>query len=399
MSLRLENLTLEGHDAPVTLTIEDQRIAAVVPAADAPQAGAPGGGVETIDATGLLALPGLVDAHAHIDKTLYAGPWVPVPELGSVHERIAHERAVRDRYGLPRGDYVSALVESMVGAGTTHIRTHSDVDPGVGTRGVEVVADVAKRYADSVTIEQVAFPQGGLISNPGTLALLEDAVAAGASTIGGIDPAGFDGAPLEHLDAIFDLAARTACGIDIHLHDSGALGAWEMAQIADRTTAYGLAGKVAISHAFGLAHEPTQDALIERFAEAGVAIVSAAVYDVPVPSLAKLAAAGVTFASGSDGINDLWGPYGDGDMLRRAMLVGYRNSVRTEAGLQQALATATTGAARMLGLEDYGLGVGDLADLVLVRARCTAEAVARVPVREVVIKAGSVVARDGRYLS
>jgi cytosine deaminase len=122
------------------------------------------------------------------------------------------------------------------------------------------------------------------------------------------------------------------------------------------------------------------------------------VYDVPVPPLDKLAAAGVTFASGSDGINDLWGPFGDGDMLRRANLVAYRNSARTDEGLELALGTATTGAARLIGLDGYGLGVGDVADLVLVRARCLAEAVARVPVREVVVKAGTVVARNGRYL-
>ncbi|GAA3657378.1 amidohydrolase [Nocardioides ginsengisoli] len=394
MSLRLENLTLPGHESPVTLTVADGRIASVVPAgAAAPVAE----GVETIDATGLIALPGLIDAHCHIDKTLYSGPWVPTPATTSVHERIAREREVRDQYGLPQPDYVAALVEAMIGAGTTHIRTHTDVDPGVGTRGIEVVADVAKRYADAVTIEQVAFPQGGLITNPGTLELLEKAVAEGATTIGGLDPAGFDGAPTEHLDAIFELAARTGAGIDIHLHDDGALGAWEMGQIVDRTIAYGMAGKVAISHAFGLGHAPTQDALIERFAAAGVAIVSAAVYDVPVPPLDKMAAAGVTFASGSDGINDLWGPFGDGDMLRRANLVAYRNSARTDEGLELALGTATTGAAKLIGIAGYGLSVGDTADLVLVRARCHAEAVARVPVREVVIKAGSIVARDGRY--
>ncbi len=396
MATLIENVLVPGHDGPTTIVVDEGRIASLEAPSDAPGDG--GATVERIDGAGLLALPGLVDAHAHIDKTLCSGPWVPNPGVGQVSERIAYERRVRSDYGLPNRDYIAALVEKMIAAGTTHIRTHTDVDPGVGLRGIEAVAAVAERYADAVTIEQVAFPQGGLISNPGTLELLRESVDAGVTTIGGLDPAGFDDAPIEHLDAIFGLAASTGSGIDIHLHDDGSLGAWEMRQIARRTIDHELGGRVAISHAFAIAHEPTQDALIAAFAEAGVALNTAAVYNVPVPPLDKLAAAGVAYGSGSDGINDLWGPYGDGDMLRRAMLVGYRSSTRTDEGLALALDTATYGAARVLGLPAYGIAPGAPADLVLVRARSVAEAVASVPPREIVLKRGRVVARDGAFV-
>ena len=133
---------------------------------------------------------------------------------------VAHERRERDRFGLPKDEYISALVERMVVTGTTRIRTHTDVDPGVGLRGVTAVNEVARRYADAVTIEQVAFPQGGLISNPGTLELLEEAIAGGVAAIGGLDPAGFDNAPnnpifignlmLTTLDNASTSATRTA---------------------------------------------------------------------------------------------------------------------------------------------------------------------------------------------
>ncbi|CCH76908.1 Cytosine deaminase [Nostocoides japonicum T1-X7] len=407
MTTLIENVLVPGHDEPTTIVVEDGRITSLgapqmVHGTTASVGGADpaerGDGTDRIDGAGLLALPGLIDAHAHIDKTLFSGPWVPNPGVEQVAERIAYERRVRDDYGLPNADYVAALVERMIVGGTTHVRTHTDVDPGVGLRGVEVVAEVAERYADAITIEQVAFPQGGLITNPGTLDLLAEATKAGATTIGGLDPAGFDQAPNEHLDAIFELAVATGSGLDIHLHDDGTLGAWEMQQIARRTVDHGLGGRVAISHAFAIAHEPTQDALIAAFAEAGVALNTAAVYDVPVPPLDKLAAAGVAYGSGSDGINDLWGPYGDGDMLRRAMLVGYRNSARTDAGLALALDTATYGAARVLGIEAYGIAPGAPADLVLVRARSVAEAVAAVPPRELVLKRGRVVARGGTFV-
>ncbi|WP_017590061.1 amidohydrolase [Nocardiopsis ganjiahuensis] len=397
--LRITNAVLPGEAGTATVTVEDGRITAIDPSAGVarPPAGEDAGGHETVDAGGGLLLPGLINAHAHIDKTLYGGPWVSAPQVETVAERVAHERRHRDTYGLPSQDYISALVEAMVAVGTTRVRTHTDVDPGVGLRGITAVAEVAQRYRGVIDIEQVAFPQGGLITNPGTLDLLRDAVAAGATVIGGLDPAGFDDAPNAHLEAVFDLAATTGTGIDIHLHDGGSLGAWEMGLIARMTQEYGLGGRVAVSHAFGIAHPPTQARLLERFAEAGVALVNAAVYDAPVPPLRACADLGVLLAGGTDGINDLWGPFGDGDMLRRAMLIAYRNSGRSDDELELAFDTVTTNAARVLGIDDHGLAVGGPADLVVVDARSVAEAVAKVPERRLVLKAGAVVARDGAF--
>jgi cytosine/creatinine deaminase len=77
-------------------------------------------------------------------------------------------------------------------------------------------------------VEQVAFPQHGLLINPGTAELLEEALRTGVETIGGIDPAGMDGDPVRHLDVVFDLAARYGAGVGLHLHDGGSLGVWEL---------------------------------------------------------------------------------------------------------------------------------------------------------------------------
>ncbi|WP_293699898.1 amidohydrolase [uncultured Agrococcus sp.] len=393
MTKRILNAVLPGRDRLADIVLEDGKIAAITDAV-VDRSGTLDH--ETIDAAGRVVLPGLVNAHAHIDKTLFGGPWVSAIQAESVAERIAHERRVRGEYGLPSQQYISNLVEAMIAAGTTHIRTHTDVDPGVGLHGILAVAEVAERYAHAVEIQQVAFPQGGLITNPGTLELLRDAVEAGAEVVGGLDPAGFDNAPNAHLEAIFDLAASTGTKIDIHLHDGGSLGAWEMGLIADMTKGFGLEGQVAISHAFGIVHPPTQSGLLERFAEVGVSLVNAAVYDSPVPPLQACAAAGVLVAGGTDGINDLWGPFGDGDMLRRAMLLAYRNEGRADAELERALDTVTVNAARVLGIEGYGLQPGHAADLCIVDARSAAEAVAKVPDRWMVLKSGRVVAAAGK---
>ena len=172
-------------------------------------------------------------------------------------------------------------------------------------------------------------------------------------TIGGIDPAGMDRDPVRHLDVVFELAARYGARIDLHLHDGGSLGMWELELIVDRTRDAGLAGRVTVSHAYGFcqADAVAQERLIERLAEAGVTLLTAAVYSFPVPPIKRLRAAGVNVACGHDGICDLWGPYGSGDMLERAMHVAYRNTFRRDEDIELALDAATYGGARALGLE------------------------------------------------
>jgi cytosine deaminase len=183
--------------------------------------------------------------------------------------------------------------------------------------------------------------------------------------------------------------------VDIHLHDGGSLGTWQLGQICERTIAGGLQGKVTVSHAYGLgqASPAEQDDLAAQLAEAGVTITTAAVYDFPVAPVKRLLAAGVNVACGHDGIRDLWGPYGTGDMLDRAMHLAYRNTFRRDDDIALALDAATAGGAKALGLISYGLVVGAPADLVAVRASGAAEAVVTRPERDLVLKGGRILAR------
>ncbi|MFD0686059.1 amidohydrolase family protein [Actinomadura fibrosa] len=382
-----------GHDGPADVLIRDGLIARVGPDLDTP-------GAEVIDVAGRLVLPGLVEAHCHLDKTLYGGPWVPHSAGDPLAERIANDRRRRGELGVPDAGRIGALLERMVAAGTTHVRTHTDVDPEVGLAGVEAVRAAAARLDGIVSVEQVAFPQHGLLTNPGTAELLDEALKDGVGTVGGIDPAGFDRDPVRHLDVVFGLAERHGAGVDLHLHDGGTLGAWEIELIIERTRAAGLGGRVAISHAYALGQigEAQRDRLAEGLAEAGVTLVTCAVYDFPVPPVKRLRAAGVNIACGHDGIRDLWGPYGSGDMLDRAMHLAYRSTFRRDEDIELALDAATYGGARALGVEGYGLAVGATADLVVVQARTPAEAVVTRPVRDLVVKAGRVVASEGRLL-
>ena len=380
-----------GGTEVADILVCDGRIARIEPDIKASSA-------EVVEISNMLVLPGLVEAHCHLDKTLFGGEWVPHSAGDALADRIANERRQRGELGIPDIDRITMLLERMVISGTTHVRTHTDVDSSLGLSGIEAVSEAVARMGNRITVQQVAFPQYGLLADERTEAFLDRALKAGADVVGGLDPASLDRDPVRHLDVVFDLALRHDAAIDIHLHDPGTLGVWQLELIAEQTIGTGLSGRVAVSHAYGLgqADEATQERVADLLAVAGVSLVTAAVYDFPVVPVRKLRAAGVNVACGHDGIRDLWGPYGSGDMLERAMHLAYRSTFRRDADIELALEAATYGGAAVLGLTKYGLRPGATADLVVVNARNAAEAVVARPTRRLVMKSGRVVASNGQ---
>jgi cytosine deaminase len=366
------------------IELKDGRIAAFLPPSPGESLG--------------LVLPPLVDGHIHLDKTLLGLPWLSNQALGNgVADRIEAERKVRAWRTVPETETGGNLVKQVMASGTLHMRSHVDIDNQLGLKNLHAVLAMREKFRGLVTIEIVAFPQSGIARSPGTAKLLDEAIAAGADLVGGLDPLGIDRDLDGHLDAVFAIANRRGVGIDIHLHDGGEGGLAEVVAIAERTKANGLNGKVAISHAFALGSVPIDLAThtADLLAATGVAIMSHGPGAAAMPPVKLLREHGVEVFSGSDNIRDAWSPFGNGDMLERAMMVGYRANFRHDDELLLAFEMVTAAPARALGLKDYGLDVGGPADLVVVDAATIPEAVATHPRRKMVIKAGRIVAQDG----
>jgi cytosine/adenosine deaminase-related metal-dependent hydrolase len=373
--------------AATNVLIRDGRIAAF---------GAEADDVAVIDGGGALMLPGLVEAHTHLDKTLYGMRWYRNEVGPRLIDKIDNERAMKKVLGIDPARQSARQVVLSVGHGTTHIRTHVDVDTEIGLAGIEGVMATRERYRDIVDMEIVAFPQSGMLVRPGTVELMEEALRMGADVVGGLDPSGIDRDPKGHLDIIFGLAERYGRPVDIHLHEAGELGAFATELVIERTKTLGMQGKVTLSHAFclGTPDPVAVGALIDGLVEAGITGPASR----PAPPVKRLVEAGIVVCSGNDGIRDTWGPYGNGDMLERAMLVGLRNNFRRDDELELALAICTYGGAKVMALDGYGLEPGCRADFVLVDAETVAEAVAGRPTRKLVVKGGRIVARDGQAL-
>ena len=356
-------------------------------------------GTVAIDGGGLLALPSMIDGHVHLDKTLTGLPWFPYPAGPGRASRIATERGLRARFPPP-AERASNLVRQAVAAGTTAFRSHADIGPDIGVRHVEALLEVKTAFAHAADFQIVAFPQYGVLAAPGTLELMDEALAMGADLVGGIDPIVQDGDLDGQLDLLFGLAEKHGVGIDPHIHEPDESGVREIEALAERARAAGLQGRVTVSHGFCLGACP--DDVFERLAgamaEAGISLVTNGAGANPLPPVKKLRARGVEVFIGNDDVRDTWSPYSDGDLLVRAMLLSWRSGYRADADLAVAFDCATAAARRVFGHDDRGIAVGAPADLFTVHAETLGEAVAQHPPRGLVFKAGRLVASDGVYI-
>ncbi|MFG6157539.1 amidohydrolase family protein [Halomonas sp. 1390] len=391
-TLLLRNVRpLEGEAQDVL--IRDGHISRVGPALEAPEA-------RVVDGRGGLLLPGLVDAHTHLDKTHWGQPWHRHSAGPTIAERIANEREVRHRLGYSPAEQSANQVRQAIAMGTTHIRTHVDIDTDVGLAHLEGVLATRERFRDALTLQIVAFPQSGLLVRPGTRELMAEALRVGADLVGGIDPSSMDRDPVGHLDRIFALAEQQGRGVDIHLHEPGMLGAFALELIAERTAALGMQGRVTVSHAFclGMVDDAYLEQLTGLLLDNRIAIMTHGPGHIEFPPVRRLLDAGVTLCCGSDGIRDSWGPYGNADMLERAMLVGFRSGFRRDEDLEDTLGIVTHGGATVMEAEAYGVTPGCRADLVVVEGETRVEAMMNRAPRIAVIKGGRLVAADGDCL-
>jgi cytosine/creatinine deaminase len=357
---------------------------------------------QRVDLDNLLVVAGLVDGHIHLDKSFIGEDWRPHRPCTNgfnVRERVAFEKELLAS-ARPIETRAAALTELAISRGTMYLRTHVDIDAEIGLRNLKSVLAVKESYRDLITIEVVAFPQSGILASPGTADLLAEAVANGADLVGGLDPAGFDRSIEGHLDVVFGIAERQGAGIDIHLHDPDMLGIFELEDISRRTRALGMGGRVAVSHAYALGQVTTDIAkgVADTLADAGVAIMTNAPGDRPFPPISLLREAGVLVFAGNDNIRDSWWPYGDADMLERAMLVGYRSGFYTDEELTTAFDMVSSNAAAAMRIPEYGLRRGASANFIALPARHVPEAVVGRPPERSVYRSGKLIARNGKLV-
>ncbi|MEV4144626.1 amidohydrolase family protein [Amycolatopsis sp. NPDC049691] len=358
--------------------LSGDRIAAVRPHSP----GAPA----TLDGRGRLLFPAFSDVHVHLDSTRIGLPFRPHTGGPGVVAMMTNDRENWRSAEVPLPERVAGTLERMIAHGTTRVRSYAQVDVDCRLEKLDAVLAAREKFAAQAEVQVMAFAQAGILREPGTLELLDAAMRAGATVIGGIDPCTLDRDPKGHLDAVFGLAEKHQAEVDIHLHEPGHLGLFSTDLVIERVRALDMRGKVTMSHAYDLGSisESVSRRVIDDFAALDIAMTTVAPSAAGQLSLLDLVAAGVRVGLGEDGQRDYWSPYGNCDLLDRTWQLAFTRGFRRDADIELALAVATMGGAsimshdvpRLAGVSDRpGLAVGDRADLVLVDGETPTSAV------------------------
>ena len=372
---------LRGPDlATVDIGVRGNKIVAIESRID--------GDASHIDAAGRLVVPGLIETHIHLDKTCILDRCRA--EEGTVAEAVRETSAAKRSFTV-EDVYARAerTLKRCIAQGTMHMRTHVELDPGIGMIGFEGVAQIKRDYAWALDLELCVFPQEGLTNNPGTEELLIEGLRRGARAIGAVPYIDTD--PRGQIDRIFAIARDFDVDIDMHLDLAETTDGMQIEYVCRQTEAYGWGGRVAVGHATQLSLLPPGrfGEIATQMANAGVAVTILPATDlylmgrshdhaVPrgVVAAEPLRRAGVTCSISTNNILNPFTPYGDGSLIRMANLYANVCHVARPADLAGCLDMVTGAAARLMRLADYGIAVGASADLVALDAADPAEAVA-----------------------
>lgn len=355
-------------------------------------------GIENVlDAKEYLILPSLRDNHIHLDKGHFGGHWQAVIPANGVSERIKEEEGFLEKFLPDTPKKAQALIDLICDYGATFLRVQVNIDPVIKMENLNIIQDVLEKNKNRLDYELVAFPQHGTLHTEKEGLLSNASADNRIDVVGGIDPASLDLDIEKSLRTTFDIAKNNNIQVDIHLHDRGTLGIYEINRILEYTKEYNMQGKVQISHAFSLADVPkeTLPTLLENLAKENIIINTTVPLHLPTIPIPLLQNYGVKVNVVNDNINDHWRPFGTGDMIERASRAAEVFSMVDEVSLSRALGLVSNG---ITPLDNYGNQIwpkiGDAANFLFTKAESSAHLIARVIPERVVMFKGKIVAGD-----
>src|SRR5919197_4216454 len=381
----LRKARLVGAEATLTdIGIAGGKIAAIAPnlAADG----------ESIDLAGRLVSPGFVETHIHLDKSCILDRCKS--ERGDLEEAIGEAARAKAAF-TPEDVHARAVrtLEKAILQGTTHMRTHLEVDPGVGLRGLDGVLPLIRDYAWAIDLEICVFPQEGLLNNPGTDELMVAALERGCRVVGAAPYTDSD--PHGQIDRVFAMAREFDVDIDMHLDFGATADNMDVDHVCRRTEEHRYGGRVAIGHVTKAVSLPISafELMAKRLANAGVAVTV-----LPSPDLSlmgrdhtrdhnvprgivpahKLISHGVNCSLSSNNVLNPFTPFGDCSLIRMANLYANIAQVGRRDDIRACFEMITARSARLMRRDDYGVEVGKSADLVVLDCQDRESAVAEV---------------------
>ena len=403
MDMVVRHAVVRGHQGMVDIVIEKDRIARV-------EAKVAGKGGREIDAAGSLVLPGLFNLHLHADKCLLGE--IMRPNLsGTLPEAIEITNDFKRKYDPAEvAERASRAIETGVKNGTTFFRLFADVGTIGGLRAARGLLLVREKFKGYCDIQVVAFPQEGIVRDPGAAELLDEAMKEGCDIVGGLPWYEYtDAEAREHIDICFDIAKRYDRDIHMLVDDTDDENSRSLEYLALKTMRENFHGRVAASHCGAMAayNDVYAAKIVDMVATAGVTIsvnahinlvCSARLDREPrrrgIARVKELLTRGANVVTSQDDVNDPYYPFGKPDPLECVSMIAHVAQLTLPHELEQAMSMVTENAAKAARVDDYGIAPGKRADLVVVGAPSVHEAIRLQPLRRHVIKGGREVARS-----
>jgi len=403
MDMVVRHAVVRGHQGMVDIVIEKDRIARV-------EAKVAGKGGREIDAAGSLVLPGLFNLHLHADKCLLGE--IMRPNLsGTLPEAIEITNDFKRKYDPAEvAERASRAIEVGVKNGTTFFRLFADVGTIGRLRAARGLLLAREKFGGYCDIQVVAFPQEGIVRDPGAAELLDEAMKEGCDIVGGLPWYEYtDAEAREHIDICFDIAKRYDRDIHMLVDDTDDENSRSLEYLALKTMRENFHGRVAASHCGAMAayNDVYAAKIVDMVATAGVTIsvnahinlvCSARLDREPrrrgIARVKELLTRGANVVTSQDDVNDPYYPFGKPDPLECVSMIAHVAQLTLPHELEQAMSMVTENAAKAARIDDYGIAAGKRADLVVVGAPSVHEAIRLQPLRRHVIKGGREVARS-----
>jgi cytosine deaminase len=364
---------------------------------------------QEIDAQRRLTAPTFIDAHVHLDKALISEVVRPNVSgtLGEAIEIIWEKKRAYTVEDIV--ERANKVLRWGIGFGTTVFRTNVDVDTIGGLVPVEALMEVRKRFAGSCRIQIVAFPQEGILRDPGTEELLREAMRKGADVVGGMPFNERNEADSRrHIDICFQIAKEFGADLDMHVDETDDPSARTLELVAAKAIEEGYQGRVTAVHTCALAAYDDHHAakVIQLVKEAGMNMVTNPATNLMlqgrldkepkrrgITRVKELLAAGVNVCYGQDCLKDTFYPtFGQADLLEVGMITAHAAQMSMPEEIETLFDMPTVNAAQLLRLDGYGIEVGNTADLNIIDAPTVQEAFRTQADRRYVIRQGKIIA-------
>jgi cytosine deaminase len=393
--LVVADATLRGRAGRWQIGIDHGRITAITEEALA--------GREEVDAATGLVTESFANGHMHLDKVHTMDRIGDAALAGYASGDMgAAMRSIEIASAL-KADYNRAWIEpnarralmQAVRFGVRHVLAFADVDTKARLEGVIPLLALRAEFRGVVDLQVVAFPQDGLLCDPGAEELVGEAIELGADVVGGIPWIEHtDVEAREHVRRMCELAAQRGRRVAMLVDDAGDPTLRTTEMLATAMLEHGLVGRGVANHAraVGQYGRPSLERLGRLAKRAGLGFVSdphTGPLHLPVR---ELTAMGVPVALGQDDIEDAYYPFGRHNMAEVAFLAAHALEAVDSAGIELVYDSVTTTAARVLGVTGHRLEEGGNADLVVHHQATLREVVGHHEAPAYVIASGRLVA-------